>query len=76
MNLLTSEDKTLDLPMVVAEWNKKIPQKNIRWSTDAMQVYLDKYLHENFGDLYAKRELGDALKSKIVEGRKKVFWME
>jgi len=24
----------------------------------------------------AKRELGDALKSKIVEGRKKVFWME
>lgn len=27
MNLLTSEDKTLDLPMVVAEWNKKIPQK-------------------------------------------------
>lgn len=52
MNLLTSEDKTLDLPMVVAEWNKKIPQKNIRWSTDAMQVYLDKYLHENFGDLY------------------------
>ena len=23
-----------------------------------------------------KRELGDALKSKIVEGRKKVFWME
>ena len=24
MNLLTSEDKTLDLPMVVAEWNKKI----------------------------------------------------
>ena len=23
----------------------------------------------------AKRELGDALKSKIVEGRKKVFWM-
>lgn len=43
MNLLTSEDKTLDLPMVVAEWNKKIPQKNIRWSTDAMQVYLDKY---------------------------------
>ena len=33
MNLLTSEDKTLDLPMVVAEWNKKIPQKNIRWRT-------------------------------------------
>ena len=24
----------------------------------------------------AKRELGNALKSKIVEGRKKVFWME
>ena len=24
----------------------------------------------------AKRELGDALKSKTVEGRKKVFWME
>ena len=24
----------------------------------------------------AKRELGDALKSKIVEGRKRVFWME
>ena len=24
----------------------------------------------------AKRELGDALKSKIVEGRKKVFWMD
>ena len=24
----------------------------------------------------AKRELGDALKSKIVEGRRKVFWME
>jgi len=24
----------------------------------------------------AKRELGDALKSKIVEGRNKVFWME
>ena len=24
----------------------------------------------------AKRELGDALKSRIVEGRKKVFWME
>ena len=24
----------------------------------------------------AKRELGDTLKSKIVEGRKKVFWME
>ena len=24
----------------------------------------------------AKRELGDAMKSKIVEGRKKVFWME
>ena len=24
----------------------------------------------------AKRELGDALKSKIVEGRKKVFWIE
>ena len=24
----------------------------------------------------AKRELGDALKSKIVEGREKVFWME
>ena len=24
----------------------------------------------------AKRELGDALKNKIVEGRKKVFWME
>ena len=24
----------------------------------------------------AKRELGDALKSKIVKGRKKVFWME
>ena len=24
----------------------------------------------------AKRELGDALKSKIMEGRKKVFWME
>ena len=24
----------------------------------------------------AKRELGDALKSKIVEGRKKVFWMK
>lgn len=24
----------------------------------------------------AQRELGDALKSKIVEGRKKVFWME
>ena len=24
----------------------------------------------------AKRKLGDALKSKIVEGRKKVFWME
>ena len=24
----------------------------------------------------AKRELGDVLKSKIVEGRKKVFWME
>ena len=24
----------------------------------------------------AKREMGDALKSKIVEGRKKVFWME
>ena len=24
----------------------------------------------------AKRELGDALRSKIVEGRKKVFWME
>ena len=24
----------------------------------------------------AKRELGDALKSKIVEGRKKFFWME
>ena len=24
----------------------------------------------------AKRELGDALKSKVVEGRKKVFWME
>ena len=24
----------------------------------------------------AKRELGDALKSKIVEGRKKIFWME
>ena len=24
----------------------------------------------------AKRELGDALKSKIVEGHKKVFWME
>ena len=24
----------------------------------------------------AKRELGDALKSKIGEGRKKVFWME
>ena len=24
----------------------------------------------------AKRELGDALKSKIAEGRKKVFWME
>ena len=24
----------------------------------------------------AKRELGDALKRKIVEGRKKVFWME
>lgn len=24
----------------------------------------------------AKRELGDALKSKIVEGRKKLFWME
>ena len=24
----------------------------------------------------AKRELGDALQSKIVEGRKKVFWME
>lgn len=24
----------------------------------------------------AKRELGDALKSEIVEGRKKVFWME
>ena len=24
----------------------------------------------------AKRELGDALKSKIVEGRKKVFWMQ
>ena len=24
----------------------------------------------------AKRELGDALKSKIVEGRKNVFWME
>lgn len=24
----------------------------------------------------SKRELGDALKSKIVEGRKKVFWME
>ena len=24
----------------------------------------------------AKRELGDALKSKIIEGRKKVFWME
>lgn len=24
----------------------------------------------------AKRELGDALKCKIVEGRKKVFWME
>ena len=24
----------------------------------------------------AKRELGDALKSKIVEDRKKVFWME
>ena len=24
----------------------------------------------------AKRELGDALKSKIVEGRKKAFWME
>ena len=24
----------------------------------------------------AKRELGDALKGKIVEGRKKVFWME
>lgn len=55
MNLLTSEDKTLDLPMVVAEWNKKIPQKNIRWSTDAMQVYLDKYLHENFGDLYTTK---------------------
>lgn len=55
MNLLTSEDKTLDLPMVVAEWNKEIPQKNIRWSTDAMQVYLDKYLHENFGDLYTTK---------------------
>lgn len=55
MNLLTSEDKTLDLPMVVAEWNKKIPQKNIRWSTDAMQVYLDKYLHENFGNLYTTK---------------------
>ncbi|MEF2755538.1 MAG: hypothetical protein U0N25_11595, partial [Agathobaculum butyriciproducens] len=24
-------------------------------STDAMQVYLDKYLHENFGDLYTTK---------------------
>lgn len=67
MNLLTSEDKTLDLPMVVAEWNKKIPQKNIRWSTDAMQVYLDKYLHENFGDLYTTKikNCGAVLSSEV-----------
>lgn len=51
-NLLTSEEKTFDLPMVIAEWNKKIPQNNIHWSTDAMLVYLDKYLHENFGNQY------------------------
>lgn len=51
-NLLTSEEKTFDLPMVIAEWNKKIPQNNIQWSTDAMLVYLDKYLHENFGNQY------------------------
>lgn len=79
MNLLTSEDKTLDLPMVVAEWNKKIPQKNIRWSTDAMQVYLDKYLHENFGDLYAEELLAD----KYYEGvyivkdvKAAIYWYE
>lgn len=30
-------------------------RKYIRWSTDAMQVYLDKYLHENFGDLYTTK---------------------
>ncbi len=48
MNLLTSEDKTLDLPMVVAEWNKKILKKIFAGVQDAMQVYLDKYLHENF----------------------------
>lgn len=49
---MTSEEKTFDLPMVIAEWNKKIPQNNIHWSTDAMLVYLDKYLHENFGNQY------------------------
>ena len=36
-------------------------------------------LATNLGEawrLAAGKELGDALKSKIVEGRKKVFWME
>lgn len=50
-----NQNETEKFIMVVAEWNKKIPQKNIRWSTDAMQVYLDKYLHENFGDLYTTK---------------------
>lgn len=54
---LTGEESTLQLPVVISEWKKKITQKNVIWSLEGMCAYLTGHMRENFGDKYSAKIL-------------------
>lgn len=52
LNAYSNENKTLQMKMVIDEWNKNLEMNNVQWNLNDIKTSLEKCLIKNFGDKF------------------------